>query len=109
MKSFALTISLVAFAALATGCAQEQPALKTVFKEDFLVGAALNPATFCESNAVEAAIVKAQFNSITPENVMKWEYIHPRPGEYDFGPADRYVEFGQKNGMFIIGHTLIWH
>ena len=26
-----------------------------------------------------------------------------------FPPADRYVEFGQKNKMFIVGHTLVWH
>ncbi|TAL05678.1 MAG: endo-1,4-beta-xylanase [Verrucomicrobia bacterium] len=109
MKSSPATGLLVACAALATACAQEQPALKTAFKENFLVGAALVPAQFYESNVVEAAIVKAQFNSITPENVMKWEHIHPHPAQYDFGPADRYVEFGQKNGMFIIGHTLIWH
>ena len=26
-----------------------------------------------------------------------------------FRLADQYVEFGQKNGMFIVGHTLVWH
>jgi endo-1,4-beta-xylanase len=23
--------------------------------------------------------------------------------------ADKYVEYGQKNGMYIVGHTLVWH
>src|SRR5690606_7551171 len=23
--------------------------------------------------------------------------------------ADKFVEFGEKRGMFIIGHTLMWH
>jgi endo-1,4-beta-xylanase len=55
------------------------------------------------------ALIKKQFNSITPENVLKWELIHPLPGVYNFGPGDRYVEFGVENGMFIIGHNLIWH
>ena len=89
--------------------AQTQLALKTAFKDDFRIGAALSPAQFCESNRVEAAIVKAQFNSLTPENVMKWEQIHPLPGQYDFAMADRYVAFGEANGMFIVGHTLVWH
>ncbi|HEY5345074.1 MAG TPA: endo-1,4-beta-xylanase, partial [Verrucomicrobiae bacterium] len=83
--------------------------LKEAFKNDFLIGAALIPAQFCESNPVEAALVKAQFNSISPENVLKWEIIHPEPGQYDFTLADRYVEFGVTNKMFIIGHNLIWH
>jgi endo-1,4-beta-xylanase len=89
--------------------AAETMALKTAFKDDFLIGAALNPAQFGEANPVQAKLVKAQFNSITPENVMKWEHIHPRPGEYDFSQTDRFVDFGLTNGMFIVGHTLVWH
>lgn len=100
---------MVMLVAASTVCAEETPALKTAFKDHFLIGAALNPAQFCESNKVEAAIVKAQFNSITPENVFKWEKIHPAPGEYDFTLADQFAAFGQTNGMVIIGHTLIWH
>ena len=105
MKPLFMTLLLAAF----TAGADEPPTLKTAFKDHFLIGAALNPAQFCESNKVEAAIVKAQFNSITPENVLKWEKIHPRPGEYDFTLADQFVAFGQTNGIFIIGHTLVWH
>lgn len=89
--------------------AQAEPTLKQVFKQDFLIGVALNSSQFCESNAVEAALVKQQFNCISPENVLKWEKVHPEPGKYDFRQADRYVEFGEKNGMSIIGHNLVWH
>ena len=74
-----------------------------------MVGAALNAAQFTERDARSAAIVKAQFNTITPENVLKWESVHPAPGRYDFALPDRYVEFGERNGMFVIGHTLVWH
>jgi endo-1,4-beta-xylanase len=28
---------------------------------------------------------------------------------YDFTAPDQYVAFGEKNGMFVIGHTLVWH
>jgi endo-1,4-beta-xylanase len=41
--------------------------------------------------------------------VLKWEVVHPEPGRYDFAPADRYVQFGERHGMFTIGHTLVWH
>jgi len=89
--------------------AQNHPSLKDAYKGCFMVGAALNPAQFAGQDPAEDAIIKAQFNTISPENVLKWEKVHPEPGAYDFAPADKYVEFGQQNHMFIIGHTLVWH
>ena len=89
--------------------AAQQPSLKQAYDGCFLVGAALNSGQFTGRDAKEAAIVKAQFNSITPENVLKWESIHPQPDTYNFGPADAYVSFGEQNRMFTVGHTLIWH
>jgi len=103
-------MSRIAVAALlfVTGLSA-QTALKDIFQNAFRIGAALNAAQFEERDAAGAALVKAQFNSITPENVLKWEAVHPRPDAYNFGPADRYVEFGERNHMLIIGHTLVWH
>jgi endo-1,4-beta-xylanase len=88
---------------------QSTASLKEAFKPYFLVGAALNPNQFTERDARGAALIKQHFNSITPENVLKWESVHPEPAAFDFGPADRYVEFGVTNAMFIVGHTLVWH
>jgi endo-1,4-beta-xylanase len=88
---------------------QEQPALKDVFRSDFRVGAAVNRAEIYEEDAAGAALVQAQFNSITPENVLKWESVHPKPDTYDFQASDRYVVFGEKHHMFIVGHVLVWH
>ncbi len=72
---------------------------------------AINQRQFTGEDTNGAALIKAQFNSISPENVLKWESIQPRPGDdgYNFEPADRYVEFGETNGMYIVGHTLVWH
>jgi endo-1,4-beta-xylanase len=102
-----------ALAVLLAGCATNHNAnsmtLKDACKNDFLIGAALNESEFTGQNSNAVAIIKTQFNTISPENVLKWESVHPRPGEFDFTAADRYVEFGQKNKMFIIGHNLIWH
>ncbi len=92
------------------GCFAEgdSPTLKEAFANDFLIGAAVNDEIVSGKDPEAAKIVEKQFNSITPENVMKWAWIHPEPNRYDFERADRYVEFGQKNKMFIIGHTLVW-
>lgn len=40
---------------------------------------------------------------------MKWMHLQPRQGEFAFTQVDRFVEFGQKHGMTMIGHTLVWH
>ena len=102
-----LSLLLLTFSLLAAD--QAPPALKDAFKGSFLIGAALNPAEFTERDARDAAIVKAQFDSISPENVLKWERVHPEPGRYDFDLPDKYFAFGEKNHMFIVGHTLVWH
>jgi endo-1,4-beta-xylanase len=88
---------------------QPPPALKDAFKGSFLIGAALNPGEFTERNVRDAALVKGQFDSISPENVLKWQSVHPAPDRYDFDLSDQYVAFGEKNHMFVVGHTLVWH
>jgi endo-1,4-beta-xylanase len=99
----------IGISVITTAAAQPSTTLKDAFKGKFVIGAALNDSQFTEASALESTLVKKHFNSITPENVMKWQLIHPDQGFYKWGPADRYVEFGQKNGMFLVGHTLIWH
>lgn len=86
-----------------------QSGLKDAYKNSFLIGAALNRAQIYGTDARDVAIVQQNFNSISPAYVLKWPAIHPEIDRYDFDAADRYVEFGQANHMFIVGHTLIWH
>jgi endo-1,4-beta-xylanase len=88
---------------------QAQPALKDAFKNDFLIGTALKESQFDGDDPRETALIKAQFNSISPGNLLKWETVHPGLKTYNFAPADQYVEFGVENHMFIVGHTLVWH
>jgi endo-1,4-beta-xylanase len=89
--------------------ADKQKTLKDVFKDDFRMGAALNRRQIFETDARGAEIVRTHFNSITSENILKWALVHPQPLKYDFAAPDRFVEFGEKHGMFIVGHTLVWH
>ncbi len=109
-RSIVLACFLIAVPSTTT-CAQTS--LKDAFKSYFLIGAALNPGHFTETDAAGTMLVKQHFNAITPENDMKWELIHPRPDAglagYNFENSDKYVEFGEKNGMCIIGHCLVWH
>jgi endo-1,4-beta-xylanase len=54
-------------------------------------------------------LVALNFDSLTPENEMKWESVEPRPGGFSFEAADRLVAFAAENGMRMRGHTLVWH
>ena len=118
-------LALVALAALVAGCASTDsdrlgnapeagpdaatPTLKDAYADAFLMGVALNGRQYTDQDDRARPIVAAQFNAVSPENVMKWESLHPEPGVYDFEGADAYVEFGEANDMWILGHTLVWH
>lgn len=105
---FGLSLILAA-TTLWTTSARKSDALKDAFKSDFLIGAALNRRQFFGEDKSELALIAANFNSITPENQLKWQYIHPSPGKFDFTAADQYVNFGEQHNMVVIGHTLVWH
>ena len=102
------TFTLLVLAAAVAQC-QPSPTLKGAYQGIFHIGAALNPAQFEERDPRSNPIVAAQFDSISPENVLKWQPVHPTLDKYNFEPADRYVAFGEKYKMFIVGHTLVWH
>lgn len=54
-------------------------------------------------------VLGAQFSSLTPENDMKWDAVHPAPDVYDFASADALVAFAEANHQKVRGHTLLWH
>jgi len=83
--------------------------LKEAYEGAFLIGSALSGQVIANTDKGVQEIVKTQFNTLTPENVMKAAPINPEPGVYNFKPADDFVAFGKANDMFIVGHTLVWH
>jgi len=85
------------------------PTLKDAYRGAFLVGAAVNDAIVSGADSASQRIVIEQFNSITAENVLKAEQVNPRPGVFNWGPADAFVAFGERHRMFVVGHTLVWH
>jgi len=85
------------------------PSLAAVYKPYFPVGAAVEPETL----SLQGDLLAAQVNSLVAENAMKWQVIHPRPGNdpsaYNFSRADEIVAFARQHGMRMRGHTLVWH
>lgn len=113
MKLKFCTLILVGSTAMLTACspstAKQEETLKESLSDSFYIGAALNTNLITGKNTTGLRILKTQFNSIVAENCMKSEVIHPEEGEFDFSLADKFVEVGEQNGMFIVGHALIWH
>ncbi len=83
--------------------------LRSAYEGAFQVGTAVNPGITSGRDSAVARIIREQFNAVTVENVMKAALINPEPGEYNWAPADEFIEFGKANDMFLVGHTLIWH
>lgn len=119
LRTSLLAAMLLAIAPTAVS-AEPTPTLKDTFKDYFKVGTAINRnitsgnAGFrrtAEEVSKDVALVKEQFNQITAENEMKWMSVHPRPGKdgYTWDAADAFAEFGAKNQMELVGHTLVWH
>jgi endo-1,4-beta-xylanase len=96
-------------AAVGAARAADPPGLRDLAPPALRVGVAINRAQAAGEDPVALAIVGRHFEQVTPENDLKWERVHPEPGRYDFGPADRFVEFGRSRGMFVVGHVLLWH
>ncbi|SEN88308.1 endo-1,4-beta-xylanase [Amphibacillus marinus] len=80
-------------------------ALKDYFRNQFLIGAAVNQSTI----DTDQELLNKHFNSITAENEMKFEEIHPEPNQYNFEIADKFMQFAEDNGIGLRGHTLVWH
>jgi len=88
--------------------ADDAPSLREAFSGRFRVGAAINSWNLDETSR-EYTVLRKQFNVFTLENESKPEPIHPEEGRYVFGRVDRFAEFGEKTGVRLRGHTLVWH
>jgi endo-1,4-beta-xylanase len=72
-----------------------------------LIGTAVRPAQLSE--AAYATTLAREFNMLEPEDVLKWEVIHPAPQSFDFSQGDQVVDFASRHNMKVRGHTLVWH
>ncbi len=86
-----------------------QPSLRVLsMRSGLKVGTAVNMDLY-GSDAAYTRIVDQQFNTVTPENVMKWQLVEPTQGTYDWAAADRLVAGARAHHQLVRGHTLVWH
>ncbi len=86
-----------------------EKSLKGGLKPFFLVGTAIENAALSVDGSADLDFIPTQFNALTAENAMKWQYIQPKEGTYNWQMADRFVDYASKHEMHITGHVLVWH
>ena len=99
-------ILCMALAVTLYGQDNTEKTLKEAYAGKFLIGTASDLRGLSEA---EFANVKEQYDIVTPENCMKPQPIHPSEDKYNFETADAMVDWCQKNGLKVWGHTLVWH
>jgi endo-1,4-beta-xylanase len=100
-----VAIAVSAYGQDNTGTAP-QKTLKEAYAGKFLIGTANDLTSISEA---ESANIKMQYDIVTPENCMKPQPIHPSEDTYNFVTSDAMVDWCQKNGLKVWGHTLAWH
>ena len=108
MKNKILPLSIVLILTVKMMAQTDNKGLKDYYKNYFQIGVAVAPRMMADTSA-EAVLIKKHFSSMTCENVMKMGPIHPEENRYNWNPADQVVDFAQKNGILLRGHTLCWH
>jgi endo-1,4-beta-xylanase len=107
--------ALTAFALAAPAqAARPEPTLRKEAPRDLKIGSAVwgqrELLDYDRKNPTEfQRILASEFNSLTPENDMKWDSLHPAPDVYDFSGGDAVVAFAKANRQEVRGHTLLWH
>lgn len=88
--------------------AVQRTGLKQYYADDFHIGAALGGRILAGDKELEAILVR-EFDSISPENCLKWGSLRTADGGWNWQEADTYVDLGMRNHMYIVGHCLAWH
>lgn len=107
--SFSLMLLLLCCVQAKSTSDDKNPSLKNALDGKFYIGTALNLNQIQGRDTASLRIVKDQFAAIVAENCMKSMYMQPKEGEFFFDDADKFVELGEQNHLFVTGHCLIWH
>src|SRR3954451_5850377 len=69
------------------------------------LGTALNSGGLDDAAYLDAV---RRYNAVTPESALKLDALQPERGRYEFGFADRMVDWSVANRRPMHGTTLIW-
>jgi endo-1,4-beta-xylanase len=104
-----LAIGMAIAVGAAASLVAQDVALKDLMPAGMVIGAAINQRQSDGADTAAVDLISKQFNQISPENLLKFEVVHPAADRYAFDAQDRYVQFGLDRRMQVVGHNLVWH
>ncbi|MFD5247404.1 endo-1,4-beta-xylanase [Amycolatopsis sp. NPDC058340] len=105
-RTVALLTAMAGVALFATPPASAAGPLKDITNR--YVGSAV-AANHLANEADYRSVLTREFDNVTPENEMKWGVVEANRGQYNWSGADAIVDYAQRNGKSVRGHTLVWH
>ena len=85
------------------------PTLRTLAQtHHILLGTAVNMDALQHDATYDSTLAR-EFDVVTPENVMKFDAVHPEKNTYTFAQADALVAFAHTHNMQVRGHNLVWY
>jgi hypothetical protein len=72
-RPITLALGLLAGSAFAPALGHQETALKDLMPKGTVIGVAINQRQFDGADAAAASLIAAQFNQISPENVLKFQ------------------------------------
>jgi endo-1,4-beta-xylanase len=109
LAGIGLAMAAAGASAIAPLTARQDVALKDLMPKGMVIGVAINQRQSDGLDTAAVGIITKQFNQISPENLLKFQLVHPAADRYAFEAQDRYVQFGLDRKMQVVGHTLVWH
>ncbi|MFF6993828.1 endo-1,4-beta-xylanase [Streptomyces sp. NPDC008313] len=116
MKHFRMPAAVLLSAALLVTAAPaasahgggDAPLRALAHRDHVRIGTAVDTTALADDTTYRRTTAR-EFDSVTAENVMKWESVEPERGTYDWAQADTLVRFARDHGQAVRGHTLVWH
>ena len=75
------------------------------YEKFFKIGAAVA----CKNIDSYTDILREHFNSVTPENEMKYISTEPEEGKFTFGDTDKIFDTARALGIKVRAHAPVWH
>ena len=72
------------------------------------IGAAMALGPLVSDPAYAGVALSGNFGSLTTENALKWQFVHPQENLYTFQEGDALVALARKHNMKVHGHALVF-
>jgi endo-1,4-beta-xylanase len=82
--------------------------LASIKRPGFLIGAAMALSPMASDPQYAAIALNGNFGSMTTENALKWQFVEPKEGVYDFHESDALVSLAKQHDIKVHGHNLVF-